>query len=86
LPIDIAAVNDENAALRDTVSGKAEKGVALPGAPLRRDIARRHNKQNGGRPADRLHDLRGERMIAIDVVVDPDPEILGAEPLPDLGV
>src|SRR5215472_18294320 len=39
LSINVAAVNDKNAALGDTVSGKPEKGVALPGAPLRGDIA-----------------------------------------------
>ena len=43
--INVAASNDENAALRDTISGEAEKRVALADAPLRRDIAWRHDRQ-----------------------------------------
>jgi hypothetical protein len=84
--ISIAASDDENPACGDAIPGKAEKRVALADAPLRGDIAWRHNNKKGSGPTDCLHDLRGERTVAVEAMVHPDPEILGAQALSDFGI
>ena len=63
--VNVAAADDENAAISNAVAGEAEKGITFPAAPLRRDVARRHHGYQGRRPTDRLNDFWGERTIAI---------------------
>jgi hypothetical protein len=79
-------MNNEDPSFGDAIPDKTEEGIALLGAPLRGEIAGGHYDEERGRALNRAHDFRRKRPVAVEVLVDPNPEILGAQALPQVGV
>jgi uncharacterized protein YndB with AHSA1/START domain len=72
--IDPVAMDDEQARAAADLRGRdAPERLALSAAPVRREIARRHDHQQRRCASERLLDLRWERRVARELRIEPDP-------------